>query len=143
MLFSNQDSYLDQEFAMSDEDAARLAEAYFFVETAGMPEHLRKSLLENSDIMTPLTEGGLIGKSTVIRLNKLNDMDRRITMAAMNIARDKHDPLFEKLRINRVKERELLGKITKKYLAPATKQAKKAQKIYIKTKGFSNAKVIS
>jgi hypothetical protein len=143
MLFNEHNMIDDAEFTFNDDDAMRLAEAFFYMEVAGMPQHLRESLLGNEDIMDCLTEGGLVGKHTVIRLNKLNDMDRRITMAAMNIARDKNDPLFEKLRINRVKERELLSKIRKKYSTPATKQAKQAQKIYIKTKGYSNARVIS
>lgn len=80
-----------------------------------------------------LVEAKVLGKNTMVRLSKTDDLERRITMTAMQMARDNNDPLFEKLALNRVKEKELLQKIRGKYGMKAEKEAKIAQKEYIKT----------
>lgn len=80
-----------------------------------------------------LCEAKILGKKTFVRLSKSDDLDRRITMVAMNMAKDNNDPLFDKLALNRVKEKELLGKIKGKYGMKAEREAKVAQKEYIKT----------
>ena len=80
-----------------------------------------------------LTEAKVLGKKTLVRLSKSDDLERRSTMAAMQLAKENKDPLFDKLVANRVKEKELLGKIRAKYGAKATKAAIVAQKEYIKT----------
>ena len=88
-----------------------------------------------------LVEAGKMRKKTLVRLGKNDDLSRRETMAAMVLAKRAKDPLWDKLALNRVKERELLGKIKKKYGNKANKLAKAGQKDYIKNlmpKGFNN-----
>ena len=53
-------------------------------------------------------------------------------MAAMQLAKDHNDPLWDKLAVNRVRERDLLSKITTKYGAKAQRVAKMGQKEYLK-----------
>ena len=88
-----------------------------------------------------LVEAGKMRKKTLVRLGKNDDLSRRETMAAMTLAKRAKDPLWDKLALNRVKERELLGKIKQKYGNKANKLAKAGQKDYIKNRmpsGFSN-----
>lgn len=80
-----------------------------------------------------LVEAKVLGKKTFVRLSRTDDLDRRATMIAMQMAKDANDPIFDKLALNRVKEKEYLGLIRKKYGMKAEKQAKTAQKEYIKT----------
>lgn len=80
-----------------------------------------------------LVEAKVLGKKTLVRLSKTDDLDRRSMMIAMRMAKDAGDPTFDKLALNRVKERELLDKIRTKYGIKAEKEAKLAQKEYIKT----------
>lgn len=80
-----------------------------------------------------LVEAGKMSKKTVVRLSKADDLKRRSMMAAMQRAKEKGDPLFDKLALNRVKEKDLLDAIYNKYKMIAEKDAKAAQKEYITT----------
>ena len=62
-------------------------------------------------------------------------------MAALQIARDKNDPLWQKLVSNRVLERKLLASISKKYGAKAGIVAKVAQREYLS--GDTRARMLS
>lgn len=80
-----------------------------------------------------LVEAKVLGKRTLVRLSKTDDLERRRTMTAMHMAKENKDPLFDQLAKNRVKEKELLSKILAKYGNRAERDAKVAQKEYIKT----------
>lgn len=86
----------------------------------------------NSEAAEALCEAGAFKKPTLVRLGKTDDLERRIGMAALQIAKDKNDPLWDKLAMNRVKEKQLLGQIKDKYSSPATRLAKDSQRDYIK-----------
>jgi len=81
-----------------------------------------------------MLEKSLIGKKTMIKLSKMDDLERRIGMAAIQLAKEHNDPLYEKLKLNRIKERQLLGAINKRYVNPASKVAKVQQKEHIQNK---------
>lgn len=81
-----------------------------------------------------LVQEGKLKKKTLVRLSKKDDLSRRTMMMAMKLAKDANDPLFDKLALNRVKERELLDKIYKKYGNKGTKLAKAAQTEYLHKK---------
>ena len=55
-------------------------------------------------------------------------------MACLVLAKRNKDPLWTKLSLNRVKEKQLLGKIKQKYSSKGTKLAKTGQKEYLKQK---------
>ena len=73
-----------------------------------------------------------MSKKTFVRLGKNDDLTRRKNMACLIIAREKKDPLFNKLALNRIKERQLRQQIFKKYGNLADKIAKKSQQKHIK-----------
>lgn len=79
-----------------------------------------------------LVEARKMSKRTFVRLGKVDDLTRRKNMACLIIAREKKDPLFNKLALNRVKERQLRQQIFKKYGNLADKIAKKSQQKHIK-----------
>ena len=86
----------------------------------------------NSPEAEQMVQEGTMRKKTLVRLSKKDDMSRRRTMAAFSIAREKKDPLFNKLALNRVKERQLRQQIFKKYGHMADRIAKKSQVKHIK-----------
>lgn len=79
-----------------------------------------------------LVAEGKLYKKTLVRLSKKDDLSKRKKMAALNLARENNDPLWEKLALNRVKERELIAKIMTKYGNKAQKVAVKSQKDFLK-----------
>ena len=58
-----------------------------------------------------LVAEGKLSKKTIVRLSKKDDLSKRKKMAALNLAKQNNDPLWDKLALNRVKERELIQKI--------------------------------
>lgn len=111
--------------AMIADDLAKMTKAQ--LEMFLNSEELKALDEESSSLV------GNIGKKTIVRLDKNDDMERRIGMAALNIAKENRDPLWIQLAKNRQKEKKLLNQINKKYEMKATKVAKKAQKSYMKT----------
>lgn len=89
-----------------------------------------------------LLETGAITKKTLVRLTKNDDLTRRITMASFQLAKENDDPLWNKLAINRMKERDLISKIVAKYGSKGTRAAKNGQKDYLKNnKGFKFGRI--
>ena len=79
-----------------------------------------------------LLEARKMSKRTLVRLGKNDDLTRRINMGCLILAREKKDPLFNKLALNRVKERDLRKKIFKKYHNQAKRIALISQRKHIK-----------
>ena len=114
------------------QDMQAFEEACMIAELAAMNEEERNAIFE-SEGYRMLEEKGLIGKKTRVTLKKDDDLARRETMAAMQLAKEQNDVLFDKLALNRIKERELLGKIKAKYGTKAKRAAAIGQRDYIKT----------
>lgn len=74
----------------------------------------------------------LSGKRSVTRLSKDADFDRRRTIAAIQIARAKNDPLYTKLCKAQLLRKQYKAKIVEKYGSKANKIALQGQKEYIK-----------
>lgn len=114
---------------LSDYDAFQ--EGCIYLEMMDLSAEDRAALMETPEFMA-LENKGLIGKRTIVKLKKEDDLERRETMAAFELARDMADPLWDKLAANRVKERDLINKIKTKYKGKASRIAKNSQKDYIK-----------
>lgn len=112
-------------------DQTVLMESFFSQTVAMMNEDERKQYLE-SDEVKALEEAGVVGKKTIVRLTKMDDLTRRIKIAAFQKAKDDGDPNWELLRKNRIKERELIGKIMNKYAMRVKKDAVVAQRSLLK-----------
>lgn len=106
-------------------------EGCIYLEMMDLSVEDRAALMETPEFLA-LEAKGLIGKRTIVKLKKEDDLERRETMAAFELARDMADPLWDKLAANRVKERELISKIKAKYKNKATIIAMNTQKDYIK-----------
>lgn len=73
-------------------------------------------------------------KRTIVSMSKKDDLKRRARLASLIIAREKKDPLFDKLAANRVRERALRRAIFQKYEKQAYKVARVSQKKHLAEK---------
>jgi len=104
---------------------------YFILDEVAQLTDEKKTEFLASENCKILQEKGFLHKKTLVRLNKTDDLSRRIKIASFQIAKEKDDPLWAALVKNRVKERELISKITQKYGNAGTRDAKVAQKTYL------------
>lgn len=110
--------------------------------TNNMTETERQSFLE-SDEFKMLEEAGAVSKRTKVRLNRNDDLTRRLHLAALQKAREEGDADWHALARNRREERRLLNKIYSKYVARVRNDVIKAQKRLIKLspKAFDTIKM--
>lgn len=94
-------------------------------------DETRKAYME-SDEFQNLLEAGVVGRRSIVRISKNDDLTRRIHLAAIQAAKEAGDADWEALRKNRVKERELLNRIYKKYVAKVRGDAVRSQRRLIK-----------
>ena len=122
----NDDIMLDEEFDM---DAYN--ETCLFMELASLPEEDRKAIAESEEAAI-LEAKGKISRKTIIRLNKKDDMERRTSAAAYQLAKDANDPLWGTLVKALNMKKMYKEKILKKYGVKAQRVAKQSQKDYLK-----------
>lgn len=132
---SIQESY---ENDFQDVDMQKYISECIFDELSGLPDE-RKQEFINSNEAAQMIEEGLIGKNTLVRLSKTDDLSRRIKLAALQLAEDKEDKLFEKWQYFRSKVKEYEDKIADKYSMKSTRMAKIAQRDYLKNNKISSA----
>lgn len=119
---------IDQELNRNE-----LLESYIYDEISKLSDEKKQEFVQ-SEAAQVMMEAGLIGKKTLVRLSKNDDLERRMGMAALQLAKDSNDILFDQLTKIRMREKELLDKINKKYETKAAKAAKMGQKEYLKGK---------
>ena len=108
------------------------AASYLYTELAKLDDEARKEFVESAEAEA-LLEKAVLNKKTMVRLSRQDDMARRVKIAAYQLAKDKKDPLWTKLVLNRVKERQLIAKIVQKYHHAAVQLAKVGQREFIKS----------
>lgn len=118
------------EAAQEVENVDELLEAYIAYELSQLTPEQFKTFTESEECQAML-EKRLVGRNTLVRLSKNDDLTRRTKMAAFQIAKEKNDPLWEKLVKNRIKERQLIGQIVKKYGTKGQRAAKVGQRQYL------------
>lgn len=133
---SYEDSY-DSELELSEAGYNALEEQYLIEECSRMSEGELQQFLESDLCQTLLTEGKM-RKNTIVWLSGRADLDRRTKMAALQMAKDKNDPLWAKLKKNRMRERDIISKIMRKYSMKARKTAKTSQKDWIRNRMPAN-----
>lgn len=121
----------------SDDDIAREVEANMqqaALENVCFFENGEEALKEfaTSEAAQAMLEARKMSKRTFVRLGQNDDLTRRTNMTCLILAREKKDPLFDKLAANRIKEREIRGAIYKKYGHIAGRIAVLSQKKHIK-----------
>ena len=108
-------------------------EQCIYDEISRLPQERIQEFVKSEQAEVMVNEG-VITKRTLVRLSKTDDLERRTGMAALQLAKDADDALFNQLVKNRIKEKELLEKIKNKYYNKATKVAKIGQKDFLKNK---------
>lgn len=116
-----------------------LQEAFIYDELSHRLTEEEKADFINTEAADMLIREGLIGKNTLVRLSKNDDLTRRVTMASYQLAKENNDPLWDKLVKNRVMERKLIGQIRNKYSGKSSRAAKVAQKEYLKTNKITSS----
>ena len=109
-----------------------LQEAFFYDDHYADSDSEKRELLEEADV---LMEAKKISRRTIVKLNKNDDLTRRTGMAALQLAKDNHDALWNKLVKNRIQERKLLAAIKKKYADKAQIVARQGQRMYVSGQG--------
>ena len=113
------------------QDEAALMESIFESAVASMPEEDRLAYLQTDEVKAAL-EAGVIGKRTVVRLSKMDDLSRRIKLAALQKAKEENAAEWKQLKLNRVKERMLLNKIMTRFGTRVRTSAQKSQRALLK-----------
>ena len=122
------DQILEQELANPN----AYTDALICAEASRLSQDERVAFAESEEAQA-LLEKQMISRRTLVRLSKKDDLARRVKMAAFQVAKEKKDPLWTKLVLNRVKERQLIAKIVQKYHNAAVKLAKVGQREFIKS----------
>lgn len=102
------------------------------MEVSQLPQEKIEEFCAPGGVGETLVAEGKLSKKTIVRLSKKDDLSKRKKMAALNLAKQNGDPLWDKLAMNRVKERELIAKIMAKYGNKAQKVAVQSQKDFLK-----------
>ena len=102
------------------------------MEVSQLPDEKIEEFCASGGVGETLVQEGKLYKKTIVRLSKKDDLTKRSKIIALNLAKENNDPLWEKLALNRVKERDLLSKIMGKYGHKSQKLAVKSQKDFLK-----------
>lgn len=132
MLFSMGNFAEPIDEAFKDESA--ITDLIIADEVSQLSDRKIQEFCQPGGVGAQLVQEGKLKNKTLVRLSKKDDLSRRRKMMAMQLAKENNDPLFDKLTLNRVKERELLGKIMQKYGSRGERLAKTAQNEYLHAK---------
>lgn len=114
-------------------DMGALMENMLVDYVSGMDDDARKNFMESTEFQALLQEnGGFVGRRTVVRMSKVDDLSRRIQLAAFQKAMEDGDPNYKELKKLQAKRRKLKEKIFAKYGNRVKNDAKKAQQALIK-----------
>ena len=125
------ENHTDEDIIDESFDMDSFNETCVFMELMTLPYEDRKAIVESEEAAV-MEAKGMIGRKTLIRLNKNDDVTRRTSAAAYQMAKDANDPLWRKLMFHMEKKNEFKDKILKKYNAKAIRVAKQSQKDYLK-----------
>lgn len=114
-------------------DMGALMENMLVDYVSSMDDDARKSFMESAEFQALLQEnGGFVGRKTVVRLSRVDDLSRRIQLACFQKAMEDGDPNYKELKKLQAKRRKLKDKIFAKYSNRVTNDARKAQRALIK-----------
>ena len=136
MFFKKDDSFLDESFdqeidgsGIIDQDA--LMENMLVDEMNRMSDAEFEAYTESSEFNN-LVEAGVLGRRSLVKMNRKDDLRRRIHLSSIQMAREQGDADWEALRKYRINERRLLKKIYTKYQNRVRSNAMQSQKRLIK-----------
>lgn len=112
-------------------DKSALMEALLVDAVSRMDDESRQDFL-NSETFSDLEEAAGVGKRSIVRMNKMDDFQRRLNLASLQKAKEMGDADWELLRKNRIQERKLQERIFKKYNNKVKRDVMMAQKQMLK-----------
>lgn len=113
-------------------ELAPYLEALLVSEVSTLPDEQIQEFCKPGGVGEALVEAGKLRRKTLVRLSKKDDMQRRQTMAELELAKQANDPIYQKLVKLHIKMKEYDQKIHQRYGHKAEKVAKIQQKEYIK-----------
>lgn len=125
MFFDMNDYVPSVEESFKDPNA--VMEMFILDEVSSLPDEKIQEFCKPGGVGEALVEAGKFKKNTLVRLSKKDDLSRRETMVAMQMAKEKNDPLWRKFVKKTAERNELKAAIIKKYSTKAGRVAKKAQ----------------
>ena len=125
-------SYIDDTQEAGIKDATALFESFFVDYVNHMDDEERKQYLE-SDEVNALVEAKAIGRRTIVRLSKQDDYNRRITLAAMQKAKEQNSTDWKRLKKAHMLKKLAIANIVKRYGNNVKRDVVKAQKAILKT----------
>lgn len=125
-------SYIDDTQEAGIQDATALFESFFVDYVNHMDDEERKQYLE-SDEVNALVEAKAIGRRTIVRLSKQDDYNRRITLAAMQKAKEQNSADWKRLKKAHMLKKLAIANIVKRYGNNVKRDVVKAQKAILKT----------
>ena len=126
-----------QEATLSESAMESINEQLLVEECTHFTDEQLSSFLE-SDLCKQLVTEGKMRKNTIVILSKDADFERRLKLICFNLAKEDNDSDWNKLKKNRVIERQLISRIVKKYRSRAMKLTKVQQKDWIKNRMPAN-----
>lgn len=118
---------IDQSFSHPE----RIVESFIVDEVSQLPTESIQEFCKEGGVGEQLVQEGKLRRNTLVRLSKKDDLERRSSMMNIQLAKEKNDPLWKKLVINRQKKHQLIDAIDKKYGAKGERMAKKAQNDFL------------
>jgi hypothetical protein len=125
-------SYFDNDQACGVQDATALFESFFIDYVNHMDDEERKQYLESEEV-NALVEANAIGRRTIVRLSKQDDYNRRITLAAMQKAKEQNSADWKRLKKAHELKKLAIANIVKRYGNNVKRDVVKAQKAIMKT----------
>lgn len=125
-------SYIDDTQESGVQDARALFESVFVDYVNHMDDEERKQYLESEEVRA-LEEANAIGRRTIVRLSKQDDYNRRITLAAMQKAKEQNSADWKRLKKAHMLKKLAIANIVKRYGNNVKRDVVKAQKAILKT----------
>lgn len=121
----------ENDMELDDIIAEAVFEDCFMEDVMTLPQAIKEEYLDSSEAAI-LEAKRLINGKTRIRMNKLDDLERRTVLGSIQLAKKKNDPLFSKFTLYRAKEKLMKKKMVQKYGSRSQRIAKISQKKYLK-----------
>jgi hypothetical protein len=112
-------------------DANALIESFIYDTITSQGEEFTKQFLESAECKA-LEEAGVLGKKTIVRMTKIDDLSRRIKLAVLQKAKEDRDPNYLALKKVIAKKKALSAKLMAKYKGRVKNDAIKSQRALMK-----------
>lgn len=112
-------------------DPNEVMELFILDEVSHLSDEQIQEFCKPGGVGEQLVQEGKFKRNTLVKLSKKDDLSRRETMLAMQMAKDANDTLWKKYIINRQRSNQLKAAMKKKYANKAARAAKVAQNEFI------------